>query len=888
MLDIRESLKHGWIERKNDPRWQHMFTACYAKDVNSPDAKKTKKEKSLKLKAAKSEFEPRRIKPEISAQGKVGTCAGGVKSEPVQPKLKSPLKKELHSTHDQTPPKKKTKFKFDIDLVTPERPDPPEKNWRVGEAKPAKIFHRAEQTHALRVPGQTQGRASFLEPAPVNLEEMYSKAKMDCNASASQTLVRSDVKFEKPPAEDVDVELVDEQALKEGQDQLLVALPQKRKRAKHSRLCLRKEPSHLEVQTERLMQYFSRQGLSYGEFRKAHRRFCEIARAGECVDGGWLQFRRRIRLGNPPKCKSCTLMMDKFQVSIDAAAKAVECGLEAGQAVTAPEVSRTEDAEHEAVGNAIVAHEQDDLSEYDQCVAFVKSFEPHIQLADSSGNVKNYDLAYRCTLCTTRAQPAGKLNSLVKPKLKYVKRFLLQHINGPTHQQRLAQFNREQEKAEELVCVPCPGLTVSDPDIGSLHHYESEFALWATHSNLTRSMCKNKIWCDLSNNAWHARHSQCPEQMPQGERLCTRCKSLAEPRGLQRLVVGFMSKHYAARLLSAKMFGTKVQLDDVLSEVQESSFGQRHKVFWEKLKRLHIVELQKFVRKSFDHMGEDSLSDRMKAFIGAVVKPCIEVNACAVSSKIPGLSVQFANALANRDLTELESLSVAVGKFALEGRFDSNPLLQGLLVQCMGKIERWEAGKSTRGRNRSVSATEQCLARDSAITLSVLCGNRDLAQQLGQNAKPCPIILDDLEGRSLPNPMLALHSKAKEQLSKNMMLIDSLFPREHGMSPRRLICAIDHTYLVKAMSQSVWQQTAGLVGGFWSPMDEESAFMPLQDLPPQATKRPKANQMLECLVWDPNSKHRRCYSCAEMPMKLKASSCLESQRPDRMAGNREP
>ena len=283
------------------------------------------------------------------------------------------------------------------------------------------------------------------------------------------------------------------------------------------------------------------------------------------------------------------------------------------------------------------------------------------------------------------------------------------------------------------------------------------------------------------------------------------------------------------------------------------------------------------------------MNGRLKNFISSTVVPCTSVNATSISSKLPALSMQFANALVNRDLTELESLSLNVSSFAMHGRLDSNPLLQGLLVQCMAQIGRQEEGKSSRGRKKGMSETERQLAHDSAITLSMMCGNRQLAQSLGQSVKPPRIVLEELTARSLPNPMLSLHSAAKSQLLSNFQLVDLLCPRSPQASPRRFICAIDHTYLVKSFAQASWNGKVGLIGGFWSPMDEETSFMPLDNLPDQATERPKANLMLECLLWGPNSlQSRRSYSVAEMPMKLKACSCLESQHPDRMAGNKDP
>ena len=583
MLALRQSLKNAWLERKDDKTWQELFSACYGRNVNEKREPKSDPGQSQK------------VKMEVKRERQIPVM-------PTNPCVKSEIP-------PCTPQRKKPKLvKEKIDLVTPERPEPPIKRARVDDARPAQICKPlVNKEPALRVPGQNGKRPAFVEPLHLDVEDAYSKMKMQIGPP--------DVKAEKHDPQNAvvadvgcDVGDVDELVLASDPTEQLVVLPAKQTRAKHQRSCRKKELTPIDLEFNRIRMYLSQKLLVYRSFKKCHARFCQISSAGACTDGGWNQFQSRLRLKNPPKCKLCLHMMSFYGITMEEVAEVV-----AGNIVTDPFVagslvqpSQEEKAEHaESQTDQIVAVEETstEMDEFQKCVQFVESFGPHIQLAASGDNEKGYRLAYRCRLCTTRGHPYGKLNSLVKPSLKYVQRFLLQHVKGPSHQQKLAALEKHKEKVEEeTACSPCQALRVSDADAGSLHHYVSEFALWASFSNMTNKLCQNKIWCDVSENEWFARHSKCVGNVPHGMVRCSFCTSLAQPSGLQRTIVHFVMKYVAARLLHAKLFGTKTQVDDLLSEISNTAFGQRHATYWKKLQTLNLVELQKYVRNAFHHL----------------------------------------------------------------------------------------------------------------------------------------------------------------------------------------------------------------------------------------------------------------------------------------------
>ena len=121
----------------------------------------------------------------------------------------------------------------------------------------------------------------------------------------------------------------------------------------------------------------------------------------------------------------------------------------------------------------------------------------------------------------------------------------------------------------------------------------------------------------------------------------------------------------------------------------------------------------------------------------------------------------------------------------------------------------------------------------------------------------------------------ALHSSHQEQLISNVDMLDQLYHRSPTMPKRRLIMAIDHTYLEPVLVQARIKGVAGTIGGPWSPGQEEHCFVETGSVDRATLKVGRATMMLECLVWDPESTKKQCYSLASMPMSLKRSKKVD-------------
>lgn len=231
---------------------------------------------------------------------------------------------------------------------------------------------------------------------------------------------------------------------------------------------------------------------------------------------------------------------------------------------------------------------------------------------------------------------------------------------------------------------------------------------------------------------------------------------------------------------------------------------------------------------------------------------------------------------------EMAMINAKIAEAAVSGRLDRNPTLQGMLVRCINQLEKRERGiTSQRGRSKTTSDVEVQLLESAALSLAIVGGNKQLCQELGQRMTPPKIDMDSLPSWGLPNPALSLLHE--DQLEENCRMVDQQYTRTEIQKSRRLIMAMDATYLLPSVAQHVRQGRVGLVGAAWSPLDETQAFC---DLAVNSKSLEKAATMMEFLLWDPLDSKHECYSIASSPMSL-AAPRMEKQTQVH-AGNWEP
>ena len=220
---------------------------------------------------------------------------------------------------------------------------------------------------------------------------------------------------------------------------------------------------------------------------------------------------------------------------------------------------------------------------------------------------------------------------------------------------------------------------------------------------------------------------------------------------------------------------------------------------------------------------------------------------------------------------ELDELNLKIADCAVRGQLDSSPFLHGILLQMMRKLDKERRGVSMVGRPLSSNATEHILIQDAAFEFALMGRHKELAVRLGQSLRPPTLSTEELPSHSLPNPCLALASFRSDILRENLQAINKLFSLAANQQERRLMVAIDHTYLSKQLVQAKLNDQAGLIGPAWSPHDEGRCWQPFSSMADDAAKQPGASLMLECLCWNPcESSKNRTFSICSMPMALKA------------------
>eukprot|EP00435_Cladocopium_sp_Y103_P048643 s210_g14.t1 len=752
-----------------------------------------------------------------------------------------------------TPPKKAKNNKKELDITPPRPDDPNPKRARVGECRPVPSLAPPEKEPVELRPPCSKAAPTFLEPEIPDLAEAIEE-KFDKDQKA--------------------MDLRDYLAEDEGPNPNFA-------KSSHARSCRSRQMSKHEKQLDNLTTWFAHKGVTYQRWLSAHRDKRTLKKAWACDHQGWKKVLERLAAGNELTCQVCKSVFDRADVNLDKI-EDVLCDDGGG-----PEEAAGNTKEQEFLGTEhLIAPKVRIGNDLAQCLKLIDKLGPVNQIFREGEN--NTRLLFRCRLCVTKQQPKGKVNVLGPPIYEKILHFLGQHIRSRTHQQKLSfvlgldekkrapgepEFeNTEPEQVK--VKKTCQGYCVTAPDSGgTLCHYPEEFRLWLTHNNFASKFTKHEYTTNFTAGHWYVRHHECLEDDIQpGMSCCWKCKTLGDPKKVQRNMLRFIIKYHAAHLLSKRLFCADEEARLYDEMVLESNYGKRHPQQWKKVVDLNPAELQNYVRSSWMCLAPQDMTSNIQLFISSVVQPTLRVNATSIDSQMKSLFSGFVKALAKQNMTvswyfmELDQVNLKIMEAACFGRLDESPLVQGILAQTIIFLEKQGRGVGISGRPPQMTETEAQLISDAALTLSVAGNNKVLAAKLGQSLGKAKIHLDDLEKFSLPNPALALLSSS--QMSLNLQLIDQKFPRSSAASPKRLMLGIDHTYLIRSLVQATIGNIHGLVGAPWSPGNEADAFMALGNLPDGATKKEKASMMLSCVLWNPSSVHREVFPLASMPMSL--------------------
>jgi len=186
-----------------------------------------------------------------------------------------------------------------------------------------------------------------------------------------------------------------------------------------------------------------------------------VKKTWDCPGGGFVQLQQRLIEQKEIKCQMCCMVLAQLKFDASDLERAVQSQM---TALVAGEKSAGQDG----TGAEKQDEEQDekqDEKEADQAevplpldpFAYAKSLHPIIELLTPGTSGKKYP--YRCTVCTTRRQPQGKIGELAAAKPATIRHFLERHLDSVSHRHAL-QRHKEKIEAEKADHVDCQGFLV--------------------------------------------------------------------------------------------------------------------------------------------------------------------------------------------------------------------------------------------------------------------------------------------------------------------------------------------------------------------------------------------------------------------------------------------
>lgn len=528
----------------------------------------------------------------------------------------------------QTPKRSKKAKETDPNDVC-ELATPPRVPVHVSTAKPIPLSQKAAPASpSMKQPGpKKKKRRGFLEPEVPDIEQLFAE-------DVGKTNDLNEVKVE-----DVD------EAMLEGDDE-----GKARKRVRHERRFKCRVKSETEIRLEDVGAWLATHELDYGSFNSIHRQLALVKKGFHCHGGGFRRFKELLIAGQVPECKGCLACLERKQVTLEDVSNFLSKG-SVDKEATGESGEKPQQPSETPVPNvpSNVQSENAPLTKREESIQYLKSFAPTIEFHEDAKGI----WFYRCKICVTRNQPLGKVNKLPSQEPKSVKFFLQQHLNCPSHINKVKQVHRV---ALETTSTDCPGLCINDCEaISNLGNYFDEYKTWATFTKLDTNVAKHSYWCSLSDDKWWVRHKDCektfvqpvhpkePEETP--AKCCSKCSELALPQAIQKRVVRFASKTYAARLLQKRLFFSENEAKEFEDSIDKSVFGINNKKFWQNLKKLTNGELQSYVKRTWKSIPPSTHTPQLENFLSTVVHPATEVHASAVKSNLVCLSSQFVEAL---------------------------------------------------------------------------------------------------------------------------------------------------------------------------------------------------------------------------------------------------
>lgn len=226
------------------------------------------------------------------------------------------------------------------------------------------------------------------------------------------------------------------------------------------------------------------------------------------------------------------------------------------------------------------------------------------------------------------------------------------------------------------------------------------------------------------------RSATCSREAEAPNSACPECMKLLGSHSVARTISRFSMKHLFARLLSARLFQGAAAAEEVEKEIRESQTYKRDQTRTEEIIALKPGQLQQYVRANWLSHPQSSCTDAYTTFVSTVVKPCLDFNTSSVPANFADILARLSAVIASGQGGEAEIASLKVARGALNGKLHAHPLIHGLTLQCLRKIDKEQKGITTMsGRRGNESEHEALLIANAGLSLAICGGNKQLAKE---------------------------------------------------------------------------------------------------------------------------------------------------------------
>eukprot|EP00435_Cladocopium_sp_Y103_P020385 s2243_g5.t1 len=846
-IQMRREIAAHWISVSDDASWQQV----YSRIVNLFDRNPSDESDEVEIMSEQ-------IMDPLQSQVPKKEPKGEPKSERSSPQRRRPNKPVF------------------IDLCSPPKKQGIQQEPEKSQAKDAEPAKRQPEVVGA-------SRPAFHRKAL--LEEAKPVEHLDQRAQASRKL--GQVLDDDPDAEDDGGQDDGGQDEPENADESLKPAKKRRKRT-----CKIKQPTLEDRKVAAAKAYLGSLGITWQVHKGFHSRFAVASSEYKCVE--YKKMMNGLLEGKLPTCLTCVSMLKQHRFDMDTLLGRLEeiaadpslpspatqqiasllghlAGAEAapldGQvALLAIQDAPAADGDEDQAG----AEVEEDL---DEVLRKAKFFE----ILERGAHDKRVPI--RCKLCKMSGSQDSKVFEGHKLRANTVRNFIRQHCRGEGHISAVAAFVRGQEPevaplADAVQMTPCEGVSVTHGKHRA-SRFKHEIILWAKHTKLGTALAKNTYTFDLAREELKVKHASCEKMtadVVSESPCCESCQRSDAVMNTLRSAIRFAFKHWAARILHAKLF---MNSDEVLESFRETAVFNSESDKGKDLLDMDLEALQKYVRGAWVRTPKEFFTDVATYFFGSVVQPCLSVNVHDCNGELRKMACQFTADLACGRLSELGQLSARIAKASCDGRLSGNPAVMGLILQAIDRLERDSRGVESLKGVRKMSDLERSMVSEAGLLLASNSCNREMMKELGFNKDRVlrnHSRVDSLLADSLPCPALALmHPNV---LDTNLTLIDPLEPRCPDFCQKdRFVVCMDFTYLLPMRTSMILHSARGMVGGAFT-LDDCTQEKPgcFQDVGDKQGRdnRLKANRMLELLMWDPSSGQKRFWTPMSLPINLKA------------------